>query len=189
MGHINDDETPKYTNRLDRTKPAPICSSTPTILLTGIPGERKRSTGQSEDKPILLSVGYAACHWCHVMAHESFENEDTARLMNEYFRQHQSGPRGAPRCRRALHGRGAGADGHGRLADDGLPHARWRAVLRRHLLPAAGPLRHARLSQTVLHARRRPLPDRREDVEKRRQSSATSINAAAAQQLCSSRKV
>jgi uncharacterized protein YyaL (SSP411 family) len=36
-------------------------------------------------KPILLSVGYAACHWCHVMAHESFEDEDTARVMNELF--------------------------------------------------------------------------------------------------------
>lgn len=37
------------------------------------------------DRPLLLSVGYAACHWCHVMAHESFENEATARLMNELF--------------------------------------------------------------------------------------------------------
>jgi uncharacterized protein YyaL (SSP411 family) len=36
-------------------------------------------------KPILLSVGYAACHWCHVMAHESFEDEETARLMNDLF--------------------------------------------------------------------------------------------------------
>src|ERR1700674_4717682 len=36
-------------------------------------------------KPILLSVGYAACHWCHVMAHESVEDEDTARVMNELF--------------------------------------------------------------------------------------------------------
>jgi uncharacterized protein YyaL (SSP411 family) len=40
---------------------------------------------RADDKPILLSVGYAACHWCHVMAHESFENEATARLMNELF--------------------------------------------------------------------------------------------------------
>ena len=40
---------------------------------------------KSADKPILLSVGYAACHWCHVMAHESFENESIARLMNEHF--------------------------------------------------------------------------------------------------------
>jgi len=35
--------------------------------------------------PVLLSVGYSACHWCHVMAHESFENEQTAALMNEYL--------------------------------------------------------------------------------------------------------
>src|SRR5437588_12344509 len=37
------------------------------------------------NKPILLSVGYAACHWCHVMAHESFEDEATARVMNDLF--------------------------------------------------------------------------------------------------------
>jgi uncharacterized protein len=40
---------------------------------------------QRTNKPILLSVGYAACHWCHVMAHESFEDEPTARVMNELF--------------------------------------------------------------------------------------------------------
>jgi len=40
---------------------------------------------QAEDKPILLSVGYSACHWCHVMAHESFEDPETAGLMNELF--------------------------------------------------------------------------------------------------------
>ncbi|MGH6946571.1 MAG: thioredoxin domain-containing protein, partial [Kiloniellales bacterium] len=39
----------------------------------------------AENKPILLSIGYAACHWCHVMARESFENQETARLMNERF--------------------------------------------------------------------------------------------------------
>jgi uncharacterized protein len=37
------------------------------------------------DRPILLSIGYSACHWCHVMEHESFEDEDTARFMNEHF--------------------------------------------------------------------------------------------------------
>ena len=36
-------------------------------------------------RPILLSIGYAACHWCHVMAHESFEDDTTAALMNELF--------------------------------------------------------------------------------------------------------
>ena len=40
---------------------------------------------QAADKPVLLSVGYAACHWCHVMAHESFENPDIAGVMNELF--------------------------------------------------------------------------------------------------------
>src|SRR5690242_16040827 len=38
-----------------------------------------------ENKPILLSIGYAACHWCHVMAHESFEDAETAQLMNELY--------------------------------------------------------------------------------------------------------
>src|SRR5215468_9469248 len=40
---------------------------------------------RQRDVPVLLSVGYAACHWCHVMAHESFEDEDVARVMNELF--------------------------------------------------------------------------------------------------------
>ena len=40
---------------------------------------------KAEDKPILVSIGYSACHWCHVMEHESFEDEATAKLMNEHF--------------------------------------------------------------------------------------------------------
>lgn len=40
---------------------------------------------KSEDKPIFLSIGYSTCHWCHVMAHESFENEETAEILNQYF--------------------------------------------------------------------------------------------------------
>lgn len=40
---------------------------------------------KSDDKPILISIGYSACHWCHVMAHESFENEQVAAIMNKYF--------------------------------------------------------------------------------------------------------
>ncbi len=40
---------------------------------------------KAEDKPVLVSIGYSACHWCHVMEHESFEDEQTARLMNENF--------------------------------------------------------------------------------------------------------
>jgi uncharacterized protein len=48
-------------------------------------GEEAFARARDEDKPILLSIGYAACHWCHVMAHESFEDPDVARLMNERF--------------------------------------------------------------------------------------------------------
>jgi hypothetical protein len=48
-------------------------------------GEEAFARARAEDKPVLLSVGYAACHWCHVMAHESFEDDETARLMNTLF--------------------------------------------------------------------------------------------------------
>jgi uncharacterized protein YyaL (SSP411 family) len=48
-------------------------------------GEEALARAREEDKPILLSVGYSACHWCHVMERESFEDEATARIMNEHF--------------------------------------------------------------------------------------------------------
>jgi uncharacterized protein YyaL (SSP411 family) len=48
-------------------------------------GEEALGLARAEDKPILLSIGYSACHWCHVMEHESFEDEATAALMNERF--------------------------------------------------------------------------------------------------------
>src|SRR5574340_176241 len=48
-------------------------------------GEEALGTARRDDKPILLSVGYSACHWCHVMAHESFEDPDVAALMNKWF--------------------------------------------------------------------------------------------------------
>lgn len=48
-------------------------------------GDAALLTAKQEHKPIFLSIGYAACHWCHVMAHESFENEHTAQIMNENF--------------------------------------------------------------------------------------------------------
>ncbi len=48
-------------------------------------GEPALAAARHADKPILLSIGYSACHWCHVMAHESFEDPATAALMNEWF--------------------------------------------------------------------------------------------------------
>jgi len=48
-------------------------------------GEEALNKAKKEDKPIFLSVGYAACHWCHVMEHESFENPEIAKIMNDHF--------------------------------------------------------------------------------------------------------
>src|SRR5258708_32368150 len=48
-------------------------------------GEEALQRARREDKPILVSIGYAACHWCHVMERESFEDVETARVMNEQF--------------------------------------------------------------------------------------------------------
>jgi uncharacterized protein len=48
-------------------------------------GEEALARAKAENKPIFLSIGYAACHWCHVMAHESFEDETTAAFMNEHY--------------------------------------------------------------------------------------------------------
>jgi len=48
-------------------------------------GPEALARARAEDKPIFLSIGYAACHWCHVMAHESFEDPDIARILNQHF--------------------------------------------------------------------------------------------------------
>jgi len=48
-------------------------------------GEEALERARREDKPILLSIGYSTCHWCHVMAHESFEDEEVAAYMNAHF--------------------------------------------------------------------------------------------------------
>ena len=48
-------------------------------------GEEALAEAKRTNRPILLSVGYAACHWCHVMAHESFESPEVAAVMNELF--------------------------------------------------------------------------------------------------------
>ena len=84
-GSINDDETPQYTNRL-------IHETSPYLLqhahnpVDWYPwGKEALEKAQSEDKPIFLSIGYSACHWCHLLVVNSFENEDTARLMNELY--------------------------------------------------------------------------------------------------------
>ena len=77
---------PPRTKTVSPTRPAPISCSIRIIRSIGGPGDRRRwPQAKQNNKPILLSVGYAACHWCHVMAHESFEDDATARVMNELF--------------------------------------------------------------------------------------------------------
>ena len=48
-------------------------------------GEQALTLAREQNKPILLSIGYSACHWCHVMAHESFEDASIAAIMNQHF--------------------------------------------------------------------------------------------------------
>jgi len=48
-------------------------------------GDEAFKKAKKEDKPVFLSIGYSTCHWCHVMEHESFEDEEVAKLMNETF--------------------------------------------------------------------------------------------------------
>ena len=48
-------------------------------------GDEALQRAKAEDKPILVSIGYSSCHWCHVMERESFEDESTAAIMNQHF--------------------------------------------------------------------------------------------------------
>ena len=73
-------------NRLSTTNIALFIDSMPTTLWIGTRGVRKLWKPQNPmDKVIFLSIGYAACHWCHVMARESFEDPETAAMMNSNF--------------------------------------------------------------------------------------------------------
>src|SRR4051794_36076867 len=48
-------------------------------------GDEAFAKAKTEDKPVFLSVGYSSCHWCHVMEHESFEDSEVAKMLNESF--------------------------------------------------------------------------------------------------------
>ena len=127
-------------------KRARTCSSTRPIPSTGIPGARRRfEAARASGKPILLSIGYSACHWCHVMAHESFEDAGHRGAHERAVREHQGRSRRAARHRQDLPVRAPGADAaRRRLAADDVPDARRpEAVLRRHVFSRQGALRHA----------------------------------------------
>lgn len=83
--HTNPDGTPKHTNRLINATSPYLRQHAHNPVDWYEWGEEAIDTARNQNKPIHLSVGYASCHWCHVLAHESFEDEATARLMNERF--------------------------------------------------------------------------------------------------------
>jgi uncharacterized protein len=83
--HLNEDGTPKYTNHL-ATETSPYLQHHAHNPVDWYPwGEEAFKRARDEHKPVHLSVGYSACWWCSVLARESFEDEDTARLLNENF--------------------------------------------------------------------------------------------------------
>ncbi len=75
----------KYTNKLINENSPYLLSHAHNPVDWYPWGEEALAKAKKEDKPIFLSIGYAACHWCHVMERESFENEEIAALMNKYF--------------------------------------------------------------------------------------------------------
>ena len=127
----------RMPNRLaDETSPYLLQHAKPGGLVsvgTGSVGARR-----AEDKPILLSVGYAACHWCHVMAHESFEDEATARVMNERFVNIKVDREERPDVDSIYMRAVQAMTGHGGWPMTVFLTPAGRAVLRRDVLPARG---------------------------------------------------
>jgi uncharacterized protein len=76
---------PEHTNRLAQEKSPYLLQHAHNPVDWYPWGEEAFARARRENKPIFLSVGYSTCHWCHVMAHESFENEDVAAVMNREF--------------------------------------------------------------------------------------------------------
>ena len=78
-------EHPQYTNHLIKEKSLYLQQHAHNPVNWYPWGEEALNAAKLEDKPIFLSIGYATCHWCHVMEHESFENQEIATLLNETF--------------------------------------------------------------------------------------------------------
>jgi uncharacterized protein len=85
IAHLNSDDTPKYANRLV-TETSPYLKQHAHNPVDWYPwGAEAFERARSEKKPIHLSIGYSACRWCHVLEKESFEDEATARILNDNF--------------------------------------------------------------------------------------------------------
>jgi uncharacterized protein YyaL (SSP411 family) len=83
--HINEDGSPKYTNHLIRETSPYLQQHAHNPVQWYAWSEAALECARRENKPIHLSVGYSACHWCHRLSEESFEDEATARILNQHF--------------------------------------------------------------------------------------------------------
>ncbi|KAI7852213.1 hypothetical protein BDC45DRAFT_513720 [Circinella umbellata] len=82
---VNSAAIPKFTNRLVNEKSPYLLQHAHNPVDWYPWGKEAFDKAIKENKPIFLSIGYSTCHWCHVMEHESFQNEETANFMNEHF--------------------------------------------------------------------------------------------------------
>ena len=117
-------------------------------------GEEALTRARTEDKPILLSIGYSACHWCHVMAHESFEDTEVAAQMNAAFVNIKVDREERPdldQIYQTAHALMTRRSGGWPLTMFLTPD--WRAVFRRHVFPETCAARHARLPRNPAPAR------------------------------------
>ncbi len=83
--HFNSDGTPRYTNKLQGQTSPYLLQHVHNPVQWWPWGDDAFAEARRRDMPVFLSVGYATCHWCHVMEEESFEDEDIAAVMNEHF--------------------------------------------------------------------------------------------------------
>ncbi len=148
-GDVAGNMSAAHTNRLIREKSPYLLQHAHNPVDWHAWGEEAFEKARREEKPIFLSVGYSTCHWCHVMERESFENEETARVLNEHFvpvkvdREETAG-RGP-----GVHDIRAGDDRERRLAHERVADAGAGAVRRGDLFSAGGPVWAARFP-TVL---------------------------------------
>ena len=161
-------------------------------------GEEALQRARELDRPLLVSIGYSACHWCHVMERESFEDPDVAALMNEKLVCIKVDREERPDVDARLHGGLPGDDRPGRLAAERLPHARAGAVLRRHLLPARAAPRDAAVARRCSRRSPRPGSERAEEVREqgaagaalaRRRRAAAAPPTSRSPTRCSPRRV
>jgi uncharacterized protein YyaL (SSP411 family) len=83
--HLHDDQVPVYINRLVLEKSPYLLQHAHNPVNWFAWGEEAFELARQQNKPVFLSVGYATCHWCHVMEKQSFESEHIAKFLNEYF--------------------------------------------------------------------------------------------------------